>query len=475
MSTLLSARIEAAQTRLVGLKDQLSAHEAACGDVMTEQEITTLDEFNSRIETEQRGLETLQRTERNSAQQAAETLPAVTPGVYARANGSTALTRPFAAAAAKIEPGERYLRSLVAMLCSKASGESPEGFRPPAQIYAERYGEDGKIDEVSRTVLNHVVRAASAPADTTTSGWASQLVQTDVRGFMAVLEARSVYPGLANRGQRLGFGTAGQITIPTWASTPSIAGSFVAEGAPIPVRQGAFTSVSLTPKKMAVITTYTREIVTYSNPTIEGLLRARIQYQTSQAIDTILLDATASSSVRPPGIRYNVSVTTATTGGGFNALVGDLKNLLGALITSSGGNLRSPTWIMSPIQGIAIALTQNAGGDFPFASAIEGGSFQGYPVIQSATVPAGMVILVDAADYVSVEGDSPMFSVSDQATLHMEDTTPLPIAAVGSPNTVAAPARSLYQTDSLALRMILPLNWAFLRTGSVAWTQAVTW
>ena len=55
----------------------------------------------------------------------------------------------------------------------------------------------------------------------------------------------------------------------------------------------------------------------------------------------------------------------------------------------------------------------------------------------------------------------------------MEDTTPLPIAtgAQGS-GVLATPTRSLWQTDSLGLRMIMDLNWALLRTGTVAWTQS---
>jgi hypothetical protein len=86
-----------------------------------------------------------------------------------------------------------------------------------------------------------------------------------------------------------------------------------------------------------------------------------------------------------------------------------------------------------------------------------------------------MVILVDAAAFFSATGDVANFSVSDQATLHMEDTAPLPISATGSPNVVAAPVRSLWQTDSLGIRMLLDINWAMVRPGLVAWTQAVTW
>ena len=92
-------------------------------------------------------------------------------------------------------------------------------------------------------------------------------------------------------------------------------------------------------------------------------------------------------------------------------------------------------------------------------------------VIVSGTVPPGMVIAIDAADFVSVGADTPRFEVSDQATLHMEDTAPLPIVD-GTP---ATPVRSLWQTDSLALRLILPMNWTIRRPGMVAWIDAVTW
>ena len=65
--------------------------------------------------------------------------------------------------------------------------------------------------------------------------------------------------------------------------------------------------------------------------------------------------------------------------------------------------------------------------------------------------------------------------MSDSATLHLEDTAPAELVAAGSPGVVAAPQRSLFQTDSLALRMVMPLNWVKRRPGTVAWVQNVTW
>jgi hypothetical protein len=87
-----------------------------------------------------------------------------------------------------------------------------------------------------------------------------------------------------------------------------------------------------------------------------------------------------------------------------------------------------------------------------------------------------MVVLINADDLMVVQGDTPRFDVSDQATLHFEDTTPLQITTGAQGSAVAAtPVRSMFQTDSLALRMILPMNSAMRRAGSVAWVTGVTW
>ena len=45
----------------------------------------------------------------------------------------------------------------------------------------------------------------------------------------------------------------------------------------------------------------------------------------------------------------------------------------------------------------------------------------------------------------------------------------------GSPPVVAAPQKSLFQTDSLALRLVMFLNWIQRRSGTVVFAQNVTW
>jgi HK97 family phage major capsid protein/HK97 family phage prohead protease len=480
----ITQRIEDAQKKVTELRDALNAHLADSGSEPDEAAITVREELTGKVAAAQRNLESLEEAERQLAARTVQTRQ--TSGEQDR-SGTQTSRKPFAQVANKPKPADYVIRTLVGLVDCHRAAKRHEPLSL-MQAIANRYGEDGKIDDESRIVaavatrgeeqsveqVLFQIRAASAPATTTTSGWASQLVETSFSGFMELLMPASVYPGLSARGLRMNFGRAGVISIPTRSATPTIAGSFVGEGNPIPVRQAAFTAQTFTPKKMAVISGLTREIAEHSTPALEGLIRNAIQEDTSVALDTILLDATAASAVRPAGIRNGVSVTTATAGGGFAALVGDLKALVGALITASNGNLRAPVWIMNPIQALSIAVTQNAGGDFPFAGDINGGTFQGYPVIQSSTVTAGMMILIDAADFVAIEGAAPRFDVSDNATLHFEDTTPLAIGTAGSPATVAAPVRSLWQTDSMAIRMIMDVNWG-LRRAALAWTQSVTW
>jgi HK97 family phage major capsid protein len=285
---------------------------------------------------------------------------------------------------------------------------------------------------------------------------------------------RAILTRLATRGLTLSFGAAGRIVIPTRSRTPSLAGSFVGEGLAIPVRQGAFTSQTLTPKKLAVISTWTREMGDHSIPAIEGLIREAIQQDTSVAIDSVLIDANPATTIRPAGLLNGVAATTATAGGGIAALIGDVVGLINSISTATYGNVRNLAWLANQTDMLRASLLSAPNtGIFPFADQIRAGNLNGVPIIDSATVPAKTLILVDAADFVVVGGEAPRMELSDQATLHFEDTNPQDL--VISPSTVAAPQKSLFQTDSIALRMVLPLNWVQRRAGTVAWTQNVTW
>lgn len=342
------------------------------------------------------------------------------------------------------------------------------------ELVLRAYGSRHLTDEQFYT------RAASAPAFTTVAGWAQELVRQIYTDLMPLLIPSSILPRLSAKGLALSFGRAGRIVIPTRNATPTLAGSFVGEGQAIPVRQGGFSSQTLVPKKVGVITAWSKELDEYSIPAIEGVLRDALQVDTAVAVDTILIDANPATVIRPAGLLNGLTTQTPTPLGTGNqpvltALVGDLNVLIGALAQSTKGNIRSPVWLLNPQEVLGASLALSALGDFPFRDEIARGTLNNIPFIDSTVVPRNTVILIDAADFVVVGAEGIRMDLSDQATIHMEDTSPTDLVGVGSPPVVAAPQRSLFQTDSIALRMIFFLNWVQRRAGTIFFTAGVNW
>ena len=472
-SMLLAQRIEAAEKHLVGLRDQLQEHLATVDDQNPDDAgMAVTEDLNGKIKLAERGLENLRNAEQSLATRGERGNGS--PGLPAVRQVDSAIAdrmagdgpRPFGMAPKKFSPIDYLIRQGIVEAYAHAKRKTVEEARQ--QIYGN--------DQCTRAYIDFATKAASAQAMTTVTGWAAELVQQVYGDFLQILVPTSVMPNLANMGLALTFGRAGRIVIPSRTATPSLAGSFVGEGQAIPVRQGAFTTQTLTPKKLGVITTWTREMDEHSIPAIEGVLRDSVAIDTGIAIDNVLMDANAATVIRPAGLRSGVAGLTPTAGGGFNALVGDIKQLAGALLTATAGHIRRGVFLMNPQQTLSISLIQPPAAAtplFPFEAEIAAGRLRSFKLIESGNVPLGMVIALDAADFVTVGAEAPRFEVSDQATLHFEDTAPTDITG-GTPSP-AVPVRSMFQTDSIALRLVWPLNWTLRRLGMVSWVTGVTW
>lgn len=440
----LAKRIEDAQTAVDEARDALTAHIA---DDNADSEQT--EALSTEIEARQTTLESLQRAEKALAARAVsdETGKPNAP----------AIRRPLGHAVREPKPEDLIIRAAVCHALAHVTGKDP------IRILEDRY-RDHEATQV-------VVRAAVAGATTTTSGWAAELVETAMGAFMESLRPVSAFPRLAALGTSLSFGPGrAAIKLPSRAASPSISGSFVAEGAPIPVRRLGLTSVTLSPHKMGVISVFSREIARLSNPAIEGLLRQEIQADTALTLDTLLLDATAGSATRPAGLTNGVSSLTESTAGGYQAILEDLQALASPFDAANAG--RNLVLLMNPAQARLLAMTPgpNASG-FGWADQFLGE----FSRIVSTTIPAGNVYMIDAADFASAAGEAPEFEVSEQAVIHMEDTTPLQISTAGTPPALAHPTQSMFQTAQLALRMIMDVTWAMRRPGMVQWMDDVVW
>lgn len=480
----LAERIQDTEADIVRLTDELNANIDKMDDNnVADKEVEANNVLNAQIAAKTRLLESLRESEKYVAQTARTAdgtngrehrLPARANGLNGNRNANIddeereRRQQFFQKTSGKkeLQPLDYMIRAGVVTYLSKVFNRAPEEICRAYPPYS---------DDRTRAAVDWMTRAAANPAMTTVTGWAAELVETIYSDFMQLLMPTSIFPRLSALGLALQFGRAGRISIPTRAATPTIAGSFVGEGMPIPVRQGQFVAQILTPKKMAVITTWTRELDEHSIPAIEGLLRLAVQEDTAVSLDSILVDTNPATTIRPAGLFNGVTPITPTpiTGGAFAAIVGDLKNLSNALMVATKGNIRKPAWLINPSNMNSAKFITFPTGAWAFKEELNRGQLNGWPVIDSGTMPLNSVGVVDAADFVTAGEEAPRFEISDTATIHEEDTNPQPITG-GTPSP-ATPVRSLWQTDSLALRLIYRVNWTMRRAGMVAVVQNVAW
>jgi hypothetical protein len=98
-----------------------------------------------------------------------------------------------------------------------------------------------------------------------------------------------------------------------------------------------------------------------------------------------------------------------------------------------------------------------------------------FPILASAALAAGTIVAVEAKSFVSGFSATPTFDVSDQTVLHLEDSSPAQISTAGTPNFVAAPLRSLWQTNCTAVKMILQCAWGMRAPNHVQLVSSTTW
>lgn len=451
----IKEKIAARKARLVELRAQVSQ--------LAESEFTAevqrdLDATNAEIESEQAELTMLERTQANIAEDAQ---PAGGTSIVTRTPASIVQPR-----APSILHAPRALDKPRAKACmlfrSCAAHAVAYAHNVPVEVAAQHLFRD---DEVLKGYMM-VQKAAVEPALTTVPEWAGSLVRETWAEFLDLLAPVSVYAALAAKGSSFSFDQFGKVIYPSRNKTPNLAGDFVGENAPIPVKKASIASAALTPKKLAVISAFSQEMSTASGGRIESYIRDFMIEDTAVLLDTKLLDNAAATAIRPAGLLNGVTLTPSS-GATFADIITDIKAAMGPLLAVGGG--RSLVWLMNPMQAMSIGLQTNAAGAFVWGDPRSG--WNGASVIVSANVPDGTMILVDAADFITAANDTPQFRVSAEATLHMEDTTPLPING-GTP---AAPVISLYQQDSFAVRMIQQMNWAMRRPGMVSGISGITW
>lgn len=264
--------------------------------------------------------------------------------------------------------------SLLDVLQAKIDGRALTG--AAAEYHAEAERRTGR--KAQGVFVPASLLEKRAPNLTTTAG---SLVPTDHRGDMYVGPLRDSLI-VRQLGLRVLSGLSGDVSIPKYGS--GLTAGWVNENEPLPESTMAFQSITLRPRHVGAITSWSRQLAQQSNPSIEQLLRDDLAYAIGAEVDRAII---AGDGVKEPlGVVNTPGVQTAEMPATWQEVLA-IEQQLAAL------NVNPNAWLTSPGVLSILRGTLREEGIAGYIAA--GGNIGDIPARTTNAAPAGTAILGD--------------------------------------------------------------------------------
>jgi len=375
-----------------------------------------------------------------------------------QANGSRSRGRVVKLDSRKKEKGIAFAQFSLALA---AGGGSP---LQALEIAKNRLGESSDVV----TVLKAAVSAGS----TSSPDWAAPLVpahQNMVNDFVSYLRPRTIVGRFGVGGtpdmRRIGF----RFKAPTQITGG--AASWVREGFPIPLTAFNFASIELDFAKLGALAVITRELIQWSNPNAELIVRDGLAAAIIERLDRDFVDPAKAevANVSPASITNGIPALPSVGGYDIEAVKQDIEALFFAFLNADNPP-DNAVFLMSSKLAFRLSALQNMFGtrEFP-AIHFGGGSLMGLPVITSNYIADDRVILVNPSDIYFADGGLHI-DASDSVSIEMrDDPTNDSVSPTGATMT------SMFQTGSVALKVLKAVNYKRRRASAVSWLSGVQW
>ena len=321
-----------------------------------------------------------------------------------------------------------------------------------------------------------VLKDAVAAGTTTDATWAGPLVEYNTLAgeFIEFLRPQTIIGK---------FGVGGvpslrqvPFNIRVQVQTSGGEGYWVGQGAPKPVTSFDFTAVTMGFTKVANIAVLTEELVRFSNPSADLIVRQALADAIRQRLDIDFVDPAKAlvSNVSPASIT-NAATPIVSAGTSLQDVRADVEALMAQFIAA---NLAPNAWIMSSMTALSLSMMRNAltsQEEFPGLS-VTGGTFVGLPVIvseyatQVGDSTGSPLILLNSNEIFLADDGQVVIDASREASIEMLDN-PTNNSATGTPTTSV----SMWQTNSVALRAERFINWQLRRADAVQYIANVAY
>ena len=265
------------------------------------------------------------------------------------------------------------------------------------------------------------------------------------------------------------------ITMPTGTfGIPKITGGstayYIGENANITPGDLATGNVVLTFKKLAAVVPVSNDLLRYSQPSADAIIRGDVVRALQVAEDAAMLRGNGLAG-SPKGLRYWVNASNlldVTTGGVSLAnATTDLGRCILALKTNNIP-LTKPVWLLAPRSAHYLKTVQTTVGAFVFRDEMLRGTLWGYPFFETTSIPVNLTDLggTDESEVTLVDMDEMILGESQ--TLIVDASSEA--AYYDGANVVSA-----YSKDQTVVRAIEEHDFAARRDTAIAVMRGVRW
>ena len=374
----------------------------------------------------------------------------------------------------KLDAGVEFTRYAMCQIKSKGNPET--AFRLAQRHFADspRVVETLKA-QAEGADLGQIMKAAVAAGSTTNATWAKPLVdyQTFAGDFIEFQRAGSIIGKFGTDGipalNRIPF----NVTIK--GQTTGGSANWVGEGKGKPLTKSDYNAVNLGWAKVAAISVLSNELIRFSDPSAELLVRNMLRDAVNERLDIDFINpAKAAVTIVSPASITNGATSIPSSGVDAESIRADLRALWTPFIAARNAP-RTAVYIMDSITALTLSQMQNPLGQSEFPGlTMNGGMLLGVPVIVSDYLPrdsgGGIVVLVNANDVYLADDGQVTLDASQEASLEMVDN-PTQDSLTGA----GAELVSMFQTNSTAFRAERYINWARRRNSGVAYLTGVNW
>lgn len=439
---------EAKRSALAASLSDIMAKAAEAGRTLDMEEEESYDNTSAEIKSVDAHLKRLRDMESNLAATAKPVSKAAGGDVTVVATGAPGIIR----VEQKLEKGIAFARFAKAL--AAANGSRSEAL----EIARKQYPDDAK--------LHHVLKAAVGAGTTTDPKWAGALVeyQEYAQDFVEFLRPQTI------------IGRFGQGNIPALrqvpfniripAQTSGGSANWVGQGKAKPLTKFDFESITFSFAKVAAIAVLTDELIRFSNPVADALVRNALAEAVIARLDTDFISPSKAevANVSPASVTNGITAIPST-GNPDDDAAAAFGVFVAANLQPNGA-----VWLMSSTTALALSMRKNALGqkEYPEMTLL-GGTFQGLPVIVSQYV-GSQLVLVNAPDIYLADDGGVAVDMSREASLEMQSDP-----TGDSVNGTGTELVSMFQTNSVAIRAERWINWKRRRTAAVAVISGVNY